>query len=200
MSPGGVDFGTNASLCFQLVDAVRRAIDLPILAKLTPNVTDIAEIARAASDAGADAVSAINTVLGMAVDWRRRRPRLGNVVGGLSGPAIKPIALRCVHQIARCVPIPVIGIGGIADIDDAMEFFVAGATAIQVGTANYYRPDAAEQILDRLPAAIRELGCHGSVTSHWNVEPASDSLIAMAGTTARSSVNRQRKGHKKQTV
>ena len=161
---GGVDFGTNGPLCFQLVDAVRRAVDLPILAKLTPNVTDIVEIARAACDAGADGVSAINTLLGMAVDWRRRRPLLGNVMGGLSGPAIKPIALRCVYQITRSVPIPVIGIGGIANINDAMEFFVAGATAIQVGTANYYHPDAATQILDQLPAAICEL--HGKSLTH----------------------------------
>ena len=103
-------------------------------------------------------MSAINTVLGMSVDWRRQRPMLANVVGGLSGPAIKPIALRCVYQIAQAVAIPVIGVGGIANIDDAMEFFVAGASAIQIGTANYYRPDASIQILDALPGALEALG------------------------------------------
>jgi dihydroorotate dehydrogenase (NAD+) catalytic subunit len=154
---GGVDFGTDAALCHQLIRLVRNAVHLPIIAKLTPNVTDVASIARAAADAGADAVSAINTVLGMAVDWKNRRPMLANVVGGLSGPAIKPIALRCVYQIYRAVPIPIIGIGGIANIDDAMEFFVAGASAIQVGTANYYRPDAAIQILDALPQALQTI-------------------------------------------
>ncbi|HKD36853.1 MAG TPA: HisA/HisF-related TIM barrel protein, partial [Pirellulales bacterium] len=114
--------------------------------------------ARAAEDGGADALSLINTCVGMAVDWRRRRPLLGNVMGGLSGPAIKPIALRAVYQAARAVSMPIIGIGGIATIDDAMEFLVAGATAVQIGTANFYHPTTATEILDALPAALAQLG------------------------------------------
>ena len=128
------------------------------MAKLTPNVTDITEIARAAEAGGADALSLVNTCLGMAVDWRRRRPILGNVLGGLSGPAIKPIALRIVYQVAKAVKIPLMGIGGIATVDDVMEFLVAGATAVQIGTANFYNPVASMQILDALPAALAELG------------------------------------------
>ena len=131
---------------------------MPIVAKLTPNVADIASVARGAADGGADAVSVINTCLGMAVDWRRRRTLLGNGFGGLSGPAIKPIALRAVYQVAKAVTIPVVGIGGIATLDDAMEFFVAGATAVQIGTANFYRPGVSVEILDALPAALVSLG------------------------------------------
>ena len=155
---GGVDFGTDPAMCRRVVSGVRAATDLPLLAKLTPNVADIAIIAQAAVEGGADAISAINTCLGMAVDWRRRRPLLGNVMGGLSGPAIKPIALRAVYQIARAVSVPVVGIGGIATIDDVMEFLVAGASAVQVGTANFYNPTASMTILDALPAAMAELG------------------------------------------
>jgi dihydroorotate dehydrogenase (NAD+) catalytic subunit len=155
---GGVDFGTDPVMCRRVVHGVRAACGLPILAKLTPNVTNIAAVAQAAADAGADAISAINTCLGLAVDWRRRKPLLGNGMGGLSGPAIKPIALRAVYQIARAVTIPVIGIGGIATLDDVMEFLVAGASAVQIGTANFYHPTATMTILDQLPAAIAELG------------------------------------------
>lgn len=155
---GGVDFGTNPESCRRLVAAVRDHCSLPILAKLTPNVTSIAEIAKAAADGGADAISLINTVLGMAIDWRKRRPLLGNGMGGLSGPAIKPIALRCVFQTSRAVSIPLVGIGGIATIDDVMEFFVAGASAVQIGTANYYDPTATMKILDALPQALAEAG------------------------------------------
>ncbi|MBI2481132.1 MAG: dihydroorotate dehydrogenase [Planctomycetia bacterium] len=154
---GGVDYGTDPSLCEQLIANVRERCELPIIAKLTPNVTRIADIASAAAAGGADAVSLINTVLGMAIDWKRQRPLLGNVVGGLSGPAIKPIALRCVHQVARAVDIPIIGIGGISNIDDVMEFLVAGATAVQIGTANYYNPTVSMTILDQLPAALGQL-------------------------------------------
>ena len=141
---GGVDFGTDPAMCQPVVAGVREACALPILAKLTPNVTDIASIAQAAEAGGADAISVINTCLGMAVDWRQRRPLLGNVLGGLSGPAIKPIALRAVYQVARAVRIPVVGIGGIATIDDVMEFLVAGAAAVQIGTANFYNPGVDE--------------------------------------------------------
>lgn len=157
---GGVDFGTAAESCRQLVQGVRDACRLPILAKLTPNVTNIAEVARGAEAGGADAISAINTCLGMAIDWRRRRPLLGNVMGGLSGPAIKPIALRCVYQISQAVSVPVVGIGGIATLDDVLEFIVAGATAVQIGTANFYDPTATMRILDGLPAAVASQGVH----------------------------------------
>jgi dihydroorotate dehydrogenase (NAD+) catalytic subunit len=155
---GGVDFGTDPAMCRRVVAGARAACRWPILAKLTPNVTNIAAIAKAAADGGADAISVINTCLGMAIDWRRRRPLLGNGMGGLSGPAIKPIALRAVYQVARAVTIPVIGIGGIASIDDVMEFVVAGASAVQIGTANFYDPLCTMNILDRLPAAVAELG------------------------------------------
>lgn len=157
---GGVDFGTDPQLCHRLVHAVREACRVPIIAKLTPNVTSIADIARAAAEGGVDAVSLINTVLGMAVDWRKRRPLLGNVVGGLSGPAVKPIALRCVYQVSRATNVPIIGIGGIATIDDVMEFLVTGASAVQIGTANYYDPTVTMKLLDQLPAAVSELRSH----------------------------------------
>jgi dihydroorotate dehydrogenase (NAD+) catalytic subunit len=154
----GVDFAADPALCLKLVSAVRERCQLPILAKLTPNVTKIADIARAATDGGADALCLVNTVLGMAVHWRRRQPLLGNIVGGLSGPAIKPISLRCVYQVAQAVKTPLIGIGGIATIDDVMEFLVTGATAVQIGTANYYDPTVTQKLAAALPAALAELG------------------------------------------
>jgi dihydroorotate dehydrogenase (NAD+) catalytic subunit len=154
----GVDLGTDPQLCRSVVAGVRGATRLPVLAKLTPNVSDIASIARAARDGGADALTVINTCQGMAVDWRRRRPMLGNVVGGLSGPAIKPIALRCVHQVRQAVEIPIVGVGGIMTIDDVMEFLVTGASAVQVGTANFAEPIASVKLLDALPAALAEIG------------------------------------------
>jgi dihydroorotate dehydrogenase (NAD+) catalytic subunit len=159
---GGVDFGTDPKSCEAVVKGVRAACSLPVIAKLTPNVTDIVCIARAAEAGGADAISLINTCLGMAINWRRHRPILGRVMGGLSGPAIKPIALRAVYQVAAAVRVPLVGIGGIATIDDVMEFLVAGATAVQVGTANFYNPTVSVQILDALPGALAELGA-GSV-------------------------------------
>lgn len=154
---GGVNFGTDAELCERVVNRVRSACDIPILAKLTPNVTNIVEIAQAAKSGGADGVTAINTLLGMAVDWRKQRPILGNVMGGLSGPAIKPVALRCVYQVAQAVDIPIMGVGGIATLDDVMEFLIAGASAVQIGTANFYDPTASMKILDQLPAAMAQL-------------------------------------------
>jgi dihydroorotate dehydrogenase (NAD+) catalytic subunit len=171
---GGVDFGTDETMCRRVVEGVRAACRLPILAKLTPNVTDVARIARAAAAGGADCISAVNTCLGLAVDWRRRKPLLGAGMGGLSGPAIKPIALRCVWQVARAVDIPVVGIGGIATIDDVMEFFVAGASAVQIGTANFYNPSASMEILDRLPAAISEAGAKSvrEIVGTLELEPA----------------------------
>lgn len=155
---GGVDFGTDPDSCRNLV---RRCVDscsIPVLAKLTPNVTNIVAIAQAAAEGGADAVCLINTLLGMAVDWRARRPMLGNVLGGLSGPAIKPVALRCVYQVRKATQIPIIGIGGIATLDDVMEFLIAGASAVQIGTANYYDPTVSEKLVNQLPAALAEVG------------------------------------------
>jgi dihydroorotate dehydrogenase (NAD+) catalytic subunit len=155
---GGVDFGTDAAMCERLVAECRAATATPIIAKLTPNVTSIPVMARAAEAGGADAISLINTCLGMAIDWRRRRPLLGNCMGGLSGPAIKPIALRAVYQAAQAVKTPIIGIGGIATVGDVMEFLVAGATAVQLGTVNFYNPRASIEVLDALPAALAEAG------------------------------------------
>jgi dihydroorotate dehydrogenase (NAD+) catalytic subunit len=156
---GGLDFATDPELTRRIVKRCRDVCpNIPLIAKLTPNVTDIAAIAKAAADAGADAVSAVNTFVGMAVDWRRRRPILGNVTGGLSGPAIKPLALRCVWRIAKLGAVPVIGIGGIATLDDVMEFLVVGANAVQIGTANFYDPTASMRIVEALPEALRALG------------------------------------------
>jgi len=154
---GGVDFGTDATMCERVVADCRAATATPIIAKLTPNVTSIATIAKAAEAGGADAIALINTCLGMAIDWRRRRPMLGNVMGGLSGPAIKPIALRAVYQAAQATKTPIIGIGGIGTIDDVMEFLVAGASAVQLGTVNFYNPKASMEVLDALPAAMSEV-------------------------------------------
>jgi dihydroorotate dehydrogenase (NAD+) catalytic subunit len=173
----GLDLGIDPRVVGRLVGRVREVCPLPIIAKLTPNVTDIVEIARAAGDSGADAVSLINTFRGMAVDWRRRRPILANDVGGLSGPAIKPLALRMVWEVARALPrLPVMGIGGIWSVDDAMEFLVAGASSVQVGTATFADPGAAASLLERLPAKILELGARSVVeivgTLRSNQEPA----------------------------
>jgi dihydroorotate dehydrogenase (NAD+) catalytic subunit len=154
----GVDLGTDPEACRSVVAGVRGVTHLPVIAKLTPNVTSIAAVAKGARDGGADALTVINTCQGMAVDWRRRRPLLGNVVGGLSGPAIKPIALRCVHQVRRAVDTPIIGVGGIMTIDDVMEFLVTGATAVQIGTASFADPRAAIRLLDALPPALAEAG------------------------------------------
>jgi len=158
----GLDLGVDPRAVARLVGRVRASCPLPIIAKLTPNVTDIVAIARASADGGADAVSLVNTFRGMAVDWRRRRPILANDVGGLSGPAIKPLALRMVWEVARALPgLPVIGIGGISDADDALEFLVAGASAVQVGTATFADPAAAEILLDALTRKLDEAGIPG---------------------------------------
>ena len=156
---GGVDFGTSPSMTATVVRAVRKACPLPIVAKLTPNVTSVVEIAKAAADAGADAVSLVNTFQGMAVDWRKRKPVLGAGLGGLSGPAIKPLALRIVWQVFDAVKIPIIGVGGIQSLDDVMEFLVAGATAVQIGTANFYNPSLASRLVDDLDALLEREGC-----------------------------------------
>ncbi|MDR1959995.1 MAG: dihydroorotate dehydrogenase [Planctomycetaceae bacterium] len=161
----GTDYGSDARKCGEMVTAMRRATEHLLFVKLTPNVTNIAEIAVNAVKSGADGVSAINTCLGMAIDWRKRVPRLGNPrgTGGLSGPAVKPIALRCVHEIHQAfrdngITAPIIGIGGIASAEDVLEFMVAGAAAVQVGTANFYNPTVVPQILDTLPQLLDEAG------------------------------------------
>jgi dihydroorotate dehydrogenase (NAD+) catalytic subunit len=155
---GGVDFATDPEVTKRVVKEVRAVCPLPIIAKLTPNVTDIVPIAKAAAEAGADAVSLVNTFIGMAIDWRRQRPILGNITGGLSGPAIKPLALRLVWQVARQVNIPVIGIGGISSVGDVMEFLIAGASAVQIGTANFFDPTISQRIVEQLPEAMGQLG------------------------------------------
>jgi len=141
-----------------VVKAVREQTTKPVMVKLTPNVTDITEIARSVEAAGADSVSLINTITGLAVDIESRRPRLANITGGLSGPAIKPVALRMVWQVARTVKIPVIGVGGIMSATDALEFLIAGATAVQVGTANFVNPKATMDILDGIESFLEQNG------------------------------------------
>ncbi|MBR3858745.1 MAG: dihydroorotate dehydrogenase [Bacteroidaceae bacterium] len=145
---GGMAFGVTAKGAAEVVSAVRKAYDKTLIVKLSPNVTDITEIARAAEAAGADSVSLINTLLGMAIDAERRRPVLSTVTGGMSGPAVKPIALRMVWQVAKAVNIPVVGLGGITNATDAIEFLLAGASAIEVGTANFMDPAVTGKIVD----------------------------------------------------
>jgi len=145
---GGISFGQNPNLCAEITQAVKLAApDKPLIVKLTPNVTDITAIALSVERGGADAVSLINTITGMAVDIRSRRPKLANITGGLSGPAIKPIALRMVYEVYKAVSIPIIGMGGIMNGEDAIEFILAGASAVAVGTANFVRPAAAPGVL-----------------------------------------------------
>lgn len=155
---GGVEFCVEPAAVAEVVAAVREATDRTVICKLSPNVTDIVAIARAAETAGADAVSLINTLVGMAIDVRTRRPVLTNGTGGLSGPAVRPIALRMVYEVAGAVGVPVIGIGGIATAEDALQFLLAGATAVQVGTANFFNPMACPQIIDGLRKYCREGG------------------------------------------
>ena len=162
---GGVAFGTVPSMAAAVTEAVKQAADVPVMVKLSPNVADIVEMAKAVEAGGADSISLINTLIGMAIDLHRRKPVLANVIGGLSGPAIKPIALRMVYQAAGAVQIPVIGIGGIENAEDALEFIVAGATAVQIGTANFINPRVSEEVVDGIGdyvktnklASIREL-------------------------------------------
>jgi len=147
---GGIQFGCSLPGTHGVVSAVRKATSLPLIPKLTPNVTDVASFAKAAEDAGADAVSLVNTFLAMAIDVHTRRPKLSNIVGGLSGPAIRPIAVRMVYECRRAVKIPVIGMGGIATADDVLEFMIAGANAVQVGTMNFVDPFIWTKLLDGL--------------------------------------------------
>jgi dihydroorotate dehydrogenase (NAD+) catalytic subunit len=149
---GGITFGCSLTGTHDVVGAVRKATPLPIIPKLTPNVTDVASFARAAEQAGADAVSLVNTFLAMAIDVHTRRPRLTNIVGGLSGPAIRPIAVRMVYECRQAVTLPIVGMGGIATADDVLEFMIAGANAVQVGTANFVDPFIWTKLLDGLRA------------------------------------------------
>jgi dihydroorotate dehydrogenase (NAD+) catalytic subunit len=151
---GGVEFGTNPDVAAAVTRAVRKATSLPVLVKLTPNVTDIVCIAVAVADSGADALTLINTLKGMAIDIRKRRPVLGNVTGGLSGKAIKPVALQMVYRVAGAVKIPVIGCGGISNYQDALEFIMAGACAVQVGTASFTNPRAALDVIEGIESFL----------------------------------------------
>lgn len=145
---GGMAFGTTARGAAEVTEAIRKVYDKTMIVKLSPNVTDIAEIARAAEGAGADSVSLINTLMGMSIDVERRRPHLSTVTGGLSGPAVRPVAVRMVWQVAKAVKIPVIGLGGIMDGRDAIEFMLAGATAVEIGTANFVDPAVTMKVID----------------------------------------------------
>jgi dihydroorotate dehydrogenase (NAD+) catalytic subunit len=155
---GGLQFGCSLNGTHDVVSAVRKVTRLPLVPKLTPNVTDVASFARAAEDAGADAVSLVNTFLAMVIDVESRRPKISNVVGGLSGPAIRPIAVRMVFECRQTVKIPIIGMGGIADTRDVLEFMIAGATAVQVGTANFVDPLIWSKLLDGLTDYMRRHG------------------------------------------
>jgi len=149
-SHGGMVFGTDPSLLYELVSRCKGVSGRPLIVKLSPNVTNIGYMARVAEDAGADALSLVNTFLALSIDIRTRMPRIANVTGGLSGPAIKPIAVRMVHEVSKAVRIPVVGMGGIVRAEDAVEFMLAGATAVQVGTASYADPRAVENIASGL--------------------------------------------------
>jgi len=153
---GGIAFGTDPEMAYRITKAVRTVTRHPLIVKLSPNVTDITLIARKVEEAGADAVSLINTLLGMAIDIRKRRPVLGNLVGGLSGPAVKPVALRMVWQVYRKVSIPIIGMGGIVTAADALEFIMAGATAVAVGTGNFKDPTTVSRIIEGIEEFLGE--------------------------------------------
>ncbi len=169
---GGVAFGQDPLQIARVTEAVkRRAGSKPVIVKLSPNVTDIGACARAAESGGADAISAVNTLLGMAVDLRTRKPRLANVLGGLAGPATKPVALRCVFQCLKAVKIPVVGLGGIASAEDALEFLLLGAAAVQVGTANFLRPDFSFRLVEELPRALSGLGAADLDSFRGSLQP-----------------------------
>jgi dihydroorotate dehydrogenase (NAD+) catalytic subunit len=156
---GGILFGQDPVMAARVTQAVKQAArNTPVIVKLSPNVTDIARIAKAVEDAGADALTCINTLSAMAVDVRTRKPLLAGVIGGLSGPAVKPVALRCVWQVSRAAHIPVIGVGGIASVEDVLEFILVGAHAVQAGTMNFSRPDFAFRLAEELPRACERMG------------------------------------------
>ncbi len=155
---GGQAFGTDPEIAHTVISEVRKRTQLPIIAKLSPNVTSIVDIALQVEDAGADAISLINTLLGMAIDVETRRPVLGNIMGGLSGPAVKPVAVRMVWQVAKAVKVPVIGMGGISTTEDALEFILAGATAVSIGTANFMHPQTPLEIIAGMEAYMQKHG------------------------------------------
>ncbi|MDY7018720.1 MAG: dihydroorotate dehydrogenase [Chloroflexota bacterium] len=160
ISSGGLEFGINPKIAARITSAVKKVNSLPIIVKLSPNVTDIREIASAVEEAGADAISLINTVRGMAIEINKRKPLLGNIIGGLSGPAIKPMALRMVYEVAKNTRIPIIGCGGIASAKDALEFIMCGASSVQVGTANLTNPQISLNILQGIGIFMSEKGVH----------------------------------------
>ena len=155
---GGMSFGTDPKAAAEVTRAVKAVTTKPVILKLSPNVTNIVEIAKACEDAGADGISLINTLLGMRIDLRRKKPVIANVMGGFSGPAIFPVALRMVYQVASAVSVPVIGMGGVSTADDVIEMMVAGATAVEVGAANLVDPFACKDIIDSLPEAMQKYG------------------------------------------
>lgn len=155
---GGLDLGTDPDAVRRIVAEVRKVTEKPLIAKLTPNTADIGGLAQAAADGGAEILSLINTLAALAVDWRKRQPVLGGRTGGLSGPCIKPVALRMVWMAAQAVDLPIIGIGGAQSAEDILEFLVAGASAVQIGTANFYRPNISQEILEQLPRLLEEEG------------------------------------------
>lgn len=155
---GGMTFGQDPRLAAEVTEAVKKVTTKPVYIKLSPNVSDIVEIARACEEAGADGISLINTLLGMRIDIRRRKPVIANTTGGLSGPAIFPIALRMVYQVAKAVKVPVIGMGGISSPEDVIEMVMAGATAVQIGAANLVEPWICRDIIEKLPSLMVELG------------------------------------------
>ena len=155
---GGLAFGTDCAMASGVVEAVKACTKKPVIVKLSPNVTDIAQMAQAVEAAGADAISLINTLTGMAIDIHTWKPKLGNGVGGLSGPAVKPVAVRMVYQVAKAVKVPIIGMGGIMTADDAAEFLLAGATAVAVGTAQFVNPTAALEVVQGLETYVQQRG------------------------------------------
>jgi dihydroorotate dehydrogenase (NAD+) catalytic subunit len=167
---GGMAFGTNVVSAREVISAVRKAFSRTLIVKLSPNVTNISEFAIIAQEEGADSVSLINTLLGMAIDIKQRRPKLSTITGGLSGPAIKPVALRMVWQVAKAVKIPVIGVGGIMNADDAIEFMLAGATAIQIGTGSFIEPRTAARVLKGIEEYLVVNGFHSSSEIIGNIQ------------------------------
>ena len=155
---GGMSFGTDAKLLSKVVSSVKKEVKKPVIVKLSPNVTDITEMAKSAKDAGADAVSLINTLLAMRIDLKTKKPILANVTGGYSGPAVFPVAVRAVYQVKKAVNIPVVGLGGVTTAEDVIEMMLAGATAVQVGTANLIDPLACKKIIEDLPRVMQKYG------------------------------------------
>ena len=165
---GGIAFGTDAKILGDAVKQTRNATRKPLIVKLSPNVTDITEMARVAETNGADALSVINTLVGMVIDTKTRKPVLANKIGGLSGPAIRPVAIKMVWQVAKTVKIPIFGIGGIEKLDDALQFFIAGASAIQIGTANFYNPEVSVKLVDEIENYLKENGLNSVLELRGN--------------------------------